>query len=366
MSRVEVPHLRVDIEAQRNGFNLQVALEVESEVMVLFGPSGSGKSTTLQAIAGLITPRKGVVIFNEDVLFQRGSGVPFVNTPARVRRIGYVFQDYALFPHLTALGNVAYPLWRRRSAEARARELLERVGLAGLANIYPQELSGGQQQRVAIARALAAEPQVLLLDEPFSALDLETRRRVRGEVRKVLHETQIPVVLVTHDREEVLSLGDRVAVIDQGRIIARGAPVALLGHPPRERVARLLGLENILRLTVLKADSSEGVLRCRRGEFLLEVPFSDAHEGEPATVGFRADDVLLASGKPVGLSARNSIPGKVVAVQSIGAVYEVIMDCSGVFLRSHITHRAVEELGVKPQVDLWAVIKTSSCFILHE
>ncbi len=366
MSLGGIPNLLVDIEVQRNGFNLRVALDVQSEVMVLFGPSGSGKSTTLQAIAGLITPRKGTIVFNGETLFQRGRAVPLVNAPARKRRIGYVFQDYALFPHLTALRNIAFPLWKRPGAGSRARELLEQMGLSGLGNSYPHELSGGQQQRVAIARALAAEPQVLLLDEPFSALDLETRRRVRGEVRKVLHETHIPVVLVTHDREEVLALGDRVAVIDQGHIVAHGAPLALLGHPPRERVARLTGMKNIIRLQVLGADPAEGILHCGRGEFLLEVPLSDVHAGQEVMVGFRADDVLLATTKPVGLSARNAIPGKVVSVQSIGTVYEVIMDCSGIYLMSHITRRAVEELGVKPQVGLWAVVKTASCFILHE
>lgn len=356
----------MDIEVKRNGFLLQVSLEMESGVLVLFGPSGSGKSTTLQSIAGLVTPRKGIITLNGDPLFQRGPGIPYINSPARDRRIGYVFQDYALFPHLTALGNVAYPLWRQSGAEIRARDLLDRMGLSGLDLRYPYELSGGQQQRVAIARALAAGPRVLLLDEPFSSLDLETRRRVRGEIRKVLQEARIPVLLVTHDREEVLALGDKVAVLEQGHIVACGEPLRLLGHPPRERVARLLGVENIMKLRVLESDPSEGILRCGRGEFRLEVPLSQSRPGEDVTVGFRADDVLLAREKPVGLSARNSIPGVVEAVQPIGAIYEVTIVCDGVHLMSHITHRAVEELGVRPNVKLWVVLKTAACFILQE
>jgi len=357
--------LRLDMEVQRDGFHLEVALEIESDVMVLFGPSGAGKSTMLQAIAGLVKPQSGEIVLDGETLFRRGREGPVVNVPARKRRVGYVFQDYALFPHLTALWNVAYPLWRRLGAEAKAMELLERVALGGMAHRYPDELSGGQQQRVAIARALAAEPRVLLLDEPFSALDVETRRQVRTEVRSILEDFQISVVLVTHDREDALSLGSKVAVIDAGKIVAEGEPVTVLGHPPRERVARLVGLENMLRLEVTSISPAEGVMRCERSGFVLDVPLSDAKPGDEVTVGLRADDVLLASAKPVGLSARNLLPGKVVSVQSQGPIYQVVLDC-GVTLISHVTRRAVEELGIKPGADSWAVIKTASCFILRE
>jgi molybdate transport system ATP-binding protein len=265
MSGTRPPLLHLDIEVERGGFRLQTALEVDGGVLVLFGPSGAGKSTTLQAIAGLINPRAGEIVLAGETLFRRGRDGAEVNVPPRLRRVGYVFQDYALFPHLTALGNVAYPLWRTPRAKELALKLLERVGLGPLAHRHPHELSGGQQQRVAIARALAAKPRVLLLDEPFAALDLEIRRRVRAEVRQVLRDVDIPVVLVTHDREEALALGDCVTVLDGGRVLARGEPLALLGHPPRERVARLLGVENVLRLTALEVLPREGVLRCGRG-----------------------------------------------------------------------------------------------------
>jgi molybdate transport system ATP-binding protein len=239
------------------------------------------------------------------------------------------------------------------------------VGLAELVHRYPHELSGGQQQRVAIARALAAEPRVLLLDEPFAALDMETRRNMRGEIRKLLHDVRLPVILVTHAREETLAMGDRVAVIDRGRIVAQGEPVSVLGHPPRERVARLLGVENILRLKVLDVDPAEGVIICGADEPLLEIPLSDSRVGDEITVGIRADDVLLASVRPQGISARNAIPGRVVSVQPRGALYEVALDCRFPLL-GHVTRRSVEELGLRPGAAIWAVIKASSCFVLRE
>jgi molybdate transport system ATP-binding protein len=357
--------LRLDAEVERDGFRLLLTLETDGGVLVLFGPSGAGKSTTLQAIAGLVSPTAGEITLDGDTLFRRAREGPDVNIPARRRRVGYVFQDYALFPHLTALGNVAYPLWRQPGAEERAGRLLERLGLVALTHRYPHELSGGQQQRVAIARALAVEPRVLLLDEPFAALDLEARRQVRGEVRRVLHDLGIPVVLVTHDREEALALGDRLAVLDEGRVIAQGEPLALLGHPPKERVARLMGVENILHLKVTKILPEEGVMICGVGEILLEVPFANARLGQEVTVGLRADDVLLASARPAGLSARNVLPGRVASVQRQGSLYEVRVDC-GVPLISNVTRRALQELGLALGAEAWVVVKAASCFILQE
>ncbi|HHH40487.1 MAG TPA: ATP-binding cassette domain-containing protein, partial [Chloroflexi bacterium] len=167
--------LVADIEKQLEHFRLALRLEVGTEVLVLFGPSGAGKTTVLNAIAGLVTPDAGEITLDGRPFFRRHRPGPAVNLPARKRRIGYVFQQYALFPHLTALENVAYPLRRRRDGPQQAMALLKKMGIAHLAHRYPHEMSGGQQQRVAIARALAADPQVLLLDEPFSALDAALR-----------------------------------------------------------------------------------------------------------------------------------------------------------------------------------------------
>jgi len=219
--------LRVNIEKQLATFNLRVQLEVGAEILVLFGPSGAGKTQTLNAIAGLMTPDAGEITLDGLIFFQ-SSGVrrrtPALNLPARKRHVGYVFQQYALFPHLTALENVSYALWRQPRARERAEALLERMRLVELANRYPHELSGGQQQRVAIARALAMEPRVLLLDEPFSALDSEIRKQLHQDLLRLQAESELIVIYVTHNLEDAFTVGHRMAVVRNGRIEQIGAP----------------------------------------------------------------------------------------------------------------------------------------------
>jgi len=191
--------LVVDIEKQFGAFHLQIQLAVGAGVCVLFGASGAGKTQTLNAIAGLMTPDSGEITLDGIPFFRHRDSGAKINLPARERHVGYVFQQYALFPHLTALENVAYALWRRPDARKRAIELLERMHLGRLADRYPAELSGGQQQRVAIARALAADSKVLLLDEPFSALDRANRERLHQDVLSLQAESQLVVLYVTHN-----------------------------------------------------------------------------------------------------------------------------------------------------------------------
>lgn len=207
--------------------------EVGAEILVLFGPSGAGKTQTLNAIAGLVTPDAGEISLDGDLFFRASGktrdGQPF-NLPARKRRVGYVFQQYALFPHLTALENVSYALWRQPQARARAEALLERMRLAELPNRYPHELSGGQQQRVAIARALAMEPRVLLMDEPFSALDSEIRKQLHQDLLKLQAEAELIVIYVTHNVDDAFTVGHRLAVVRDGRIERIGPPADVYLH----------------------------------------------------------------------------------------------------------------------------------------
>ena len=214
--------LKVNIERRLDTFNLSVQIEVGAEILVLFGPSGAGKTQTLNAIAGLMTPDAGEITLDGTVFF-RSSGSA-INLPARKRNVGYVFQQYALFPHLNALENVAYALWRQPHARERAQALLERMHLSDLAHRYPHELSGGQQQRVAIARALAMEPRVLLLDEPFSALDSEIRKRLHEDLLRLQAEAELIVIYVTHNLEDAFTVGHRMAVVRNGTIERTGAP----------------------------------------------------------------------------------------------------------------------------------------------
>ena len=214
------------------------------EVLALVGPSGSGKSTILRSIAGTYRPAHGHVRVNGQTWFSAEAGTHVA--PHR-RRAGMVFQNYALFPHMTALGNVAAALGHLPSAarEDRARALLDLVHLAGLEGRRPAELSGGQQQRVGVARALARDPEVLLLDEPFSAVDRATRQRLYREIAELRRELRMPVVLVTHDLDEAMMLADRMAVLHRGRTLQTGAPTEVTTRPASPEVARLVDLRNV-------------------------------------------------------------------------------------------------------------------------
>ena len=235
--RIEL-HFDLTVRSAKREFTLTSNLDVDNGHLVLLGPSGSGKSLTLQAIAGLLTPNRGRIAVGGKTFFDSAAGI---DLPTGERRVGFVFQQYALFPHLTVRQNVTFGLrrWGRRlSAEDAARidGLLKTFDLTNLANAHPGEISGGQQQRAAVARALAIRPSVLLLDEPFSALDQPLRERLRGELRDLLDRFSIPMLLVTHDTAEAEAFAGSVAVYQHGRV--RGLHHAADGddRPLTERV----------------------------------------------------------------------------------------------------------------------------------
>ncbi len=212
------------------------------ELMTLLGPSGCGKTTTLRLIAGFESPDSGTIAIGGTTVAGPGVSVP----PER-RRVGIVFQDYSLFPHLDVRANVAYAKKRARRNERSTDELLEMVGLTGMADRMPYELSGGEQQRAALARSLAAEPDVVLLDEPFSNLDASLRARLRMDVREVLRAAGATAIFVTHDIEEALSISDRVAIMFEGRLVQTAEPEELYSRPASKRIARSLGDANFIR-----------------------------------------------------------------------------------------------------------------------
>ena len=361
------------VECRVGDFHLETAWEVEpGKVLVLFGPSGAGKSTTLRAIAGLLSPIHGHVEVGGQVVYDSGDGTW---VPTHERRLGYLTQQYHLFPHLKVAANIAFGLPDRNSPAGRERvsELSSLFQLEGLEERYPWELSGGQQQRVALARALAPRPAMLLLDEPFASLDAELRRTLRRELRGMLAQSPVPVMLVTHDREEALALGDSVQVVNEGRALVTGDPLEVLGQPGQGRVARLVGVENLFDLAVQERNPRDGTMTCVGPGLQLEVPL-DSHisggaspEGGPdrVTVGIRASDIILAKEDLAGSSARNRLPGQVVSVESRPPGYAVTLDC-GQPLRCHITGAALEEMGIRTGQRLWAVFKASSCFLVDE
>jgi molybdate transport system ATP-binding protein len=244
--------LRVAV-AQRAPIPLDARFECgPGELLALVGPSGSGKTTILRAIAGLVRPQAGEVRCNGETWMDATSFAP-----AQSRHVGLVFQNYALFPHMSARGNVEAALpaaLPRETRAAAARELLGFVHLGGLEARYPRELSGGQQQRVALARALARDPKVLLLDEPFSAVDQVTRRRLQRELAQMRRRLKIPIVLVTHDLEEAASLADRMVVLHRGATLQDGPPFEVLDRPRNAMVARLVDFRNLFHGEVVAHD----------------------------------------------------------------------------------------------------------------
>ena len=371
-------------------FTLETDFEVDpGQVLVLFGPSGAGKTTTLRSIAGLLRPQQGQIQLSGQLVYDSAADVW---VPPHLRRVGYLTQEHNLFPHLKVAGNIGYGLSSRGSAAARSRvqELLDTFQLRGLEQRYPWELSGGQQQQVALARALAPAPQALLLDEPFASLDAELRRTLQSELRSILSRSNLPTILVTHDREEALALGDAVQVIDQGRTLSQGEPLEVLGQPSQGRVARLVGVENILSMQVESRHPQDGTMTCvvpdrpaeapedvggdvRPGVWpgvrpgvRIEVPLGDFDEQESLTVGIRASDVILAQDRLSRSSARNQLPGVVTSVEMGPPGYRVTLDCGGTLLSCHITGSSLAEMRIVPGQQLWAVFKASSCFLVKD
>ena len=359
------------LHCRLEAFELRLEWEVDpGKALVLFGPSGAGKTTALRAMAGLLRPVAGRVEISGRAVYDSKTNLWL---PSHRRRVGYLTQQYHLFPHLNVAQNLAYGLRAGNGAATRRRiaDMLDNFELNGLEERYPWELSGGQQQRVALARALATDPSLLLLDEPFAALDVGLRRTVRQELRGVLARNPAPVILVTHDREEALSLGDEVQVIEGGRTIDRGAPVDVLGQPGQASVARLVGVENLFRMRVESRHPRDGTMRLSgigaQAGFMLETPLgSGLSSGEEfATVGIRASDIILSSVEPAGSSARNRIQGIVARVEPRPPGYTVELDC-GVPLFCQVTGASLEEMEIRAGQSLWAVFKASSCFLVQD
>lgn len=233
--------LVVDIQKQFPGFQLKTAFEADGRTLGLLGGSGSGKSMTLKCIAGIITPDKGYIALNGTVLFDSRKGI---NVPPQKRHVGYLFQNYALFPNMTVEQNIR--CGKRTVTKTEMRDILERFYLNGLGKRYPSQISGGQQQRVALARMLLSDPSVILLDEPFSALDAYLRGEMEREVKNLLDHFEGPSLLVSHNRDEIYRLCDRIAVYHNGQLDVIGEKKQVFAHPLTRTAAVLTGCRNVL------------------------------------------------------------------------------------------------------------------------
>lgn len=290
--------LLLKVKKRFTAITVDITLDLRGELAVLFGPSGSGKSTLLNMVAGIVKPDEGRIEINGRPVFDRERGI---DLPMRARRVGYLFQDYALFPHMTVEENIAYGLkgLDYGSIRRRVAELISVMGLDGYGQSWPAEISGGQKQRVALARSLAVAPEVLLLDEPLSALDLPARERLRFDLLSILQEFQIMTVLVTHDLEEAYLMAKEIAVMDGGRILQVGCREEVLHRPRTRRVAEHTGAKNILRgvITAEGAGSWDFVWRGHHVRVDGQGPASSAglRTGDPGDVecSIRPEDVLL-------------------------------------------------------------------------
>jgi molybdate transport system ATP-binding protein len=342
-----------------------IALDVEftcapREVLAIFGASGSGKTTILRTIAGLYRPATALVRCGDAVWDDTSAGVHV--SPHR-RAVGFVFQEYALFPHLTALGNVLAALTHRPSHERRprAKALLELVRLRTQADRRPHELSGGERQRVALARALARDPSVVVLDEPFAAVDRVVRRRLQDEIDALRQTLDVPIVLVTHDFEDVVRLATHVLVLEQGRSVAHGPLASLTSRPDLAFLRDAVGAGSVWDGLVSGVDAARALAELTFDGGRLLVPARAGCVGDPVRIRIPARDVILALAAPEGLSLHNVLAGVVTAVHASSDDHAVVQLAVGrSFLLAEVTRDAIARLAVAPGRQVHALIKSVS------
>jgi molybdate transport system ATP-binding protein len=344
------------------GASLRAELELplgKGSVSVLFGPSGSGKTTLLRILAGLERPQSGRITSGAEVWFDAQAGI---HRPPWKRDVGFLFQDYALFPHLSVEGNLAYGLGGVAPQERRARigAMLDLLGLSGLETRRPGQLSGGQQQRVALGRALVRRPAFLLLDEPLSALDWPTQEALRRELSGWLRELGTPALLVTHDRTEALTLGDRLLLLHEGRVRQAGTPTEVFARPTEPELASLLGIGTVVKVAVLGRE--HGLVRVAAGTAELWAPDPGGLEAS-AFACIRGEGVNVEQDGGAHQSARNRLPARVVSLEAQGALVRLHLD-AGFPLEALVTAWACEDLSIAPGMALTAIVKATAIHLI--
>lgn len=353
--------LDVDVSASRGAFQVRAAFEaLAGQTVALLGPNGSGKSTLVATIAGLLPPVRGTIELDGVVLDDAAGGS---HMPPERRPIGVMFQDLLLFPHLSAIDNVAFPLRARGGARSEAREraadLLGRLGVAVRAEARPRDLSGGEAQRVALARALIAEPALLLLDEPLSALDVGARVRIRELVRTELARFPGVRIIVTHDPVEASTLCDRLVLVEGGRVTQIGSPEEIRSAPRSRYAADMVGL-NSFRGRLEPLEDGAGLLRTGEGDVVAAWP--EGSDGGEAIGLLRPIDVTLSLESPAG-SARNVFRGEVTSI-AIDSERARVRIATAPPLVAEVTLSSVRRLGLRDGAIVWASFKAVEVQVL--
>jgi molybdate transport system ATP-binding protein len=332
------------------------------QVLAIFGPSGSGKTTVLRSIAGLYRPAQASIRSGAEVWVDTAGGS---FTPPHRRAVGFVFQEYALFPHLTARGNVMTALGHRPRGERRARagQLLAQVHLSPQQlDRRPHALSGGERQRVALARALAREPAVLLLDEPFTAVDRAVRRHLQDEIDQLRQTIDVPLILVTHDFDDVVRLATHLLILEQGRGVAAGPLASLMSRPDLTWLRDAIGLGSLFDAAVTAVHSGRGLVELAFDGGTLLASDRNLALGARLRLRIPAREVILATRRPEGLSLHNTLSGKVTAVHDHHGFEHVMVqiEVGRVLLLAEVTRDAVATLGIVVGMNLYALVKSVS------
>jgi len=350
----------VDIERRVGDFELKVAFRAEAPVVGLFGRSGSGKTTVVNAIAGILRPRRGRIVINEETLFDSDLGIDVA--PER-RRLGYVFQDDLLFPHLNVEANLLYG-YRRASVDAHLIDpdhVTELLGLRALLKRTPETLSGGERQRVAIGRALLAQPRLLLMDEPLASLDLRRQNEVLRYIEQLRDDLAIPIVYVSHSVAEITRLADTVVLLSEGKSLAAGDVESVMGRMELRPHTGRYEAGAVIETSVLSHDVEYGLTTLGFAGGQLVVPNVESLAGERVRVRIRARDISIALERPNAISILNVLEATVTAIsQEEGAIVDVGMTVGDTPLVARITRKSLAGLDLRRGQHVYALIKAVS------
>ncbi len=347
-----------DLVVKKGSFLLQdITLEVaNNSYMIVLGPTGSGKTTLLESIAGLNPVIKGKIFIDDNDI---------TNLSPEKRNISMVFQNLALFPHMTVYENIEYGLlakgFTKRVREEKVNEIMKIFELESLKNRRVTNLSGGEKQRVALARALVTKPQAILLDEPFSSLDANTRKQFWKEIKKILRNYNIPVLHVTHDQEEAMYLGDKIAIMKEGRIIEQGSTEQIFFNPKNAFVAEFLQYQNIFTGIAKSNINGTSMVLVKNTNFII----NGKHDGH-IIIGIRPENILVSKVPPELSTARNVLKGFITSIEHAGPAALITVNVNDLLIKAMITRGSLEELELKQNDIVYLIIKASSIIVLSE